>query len=183
MHVMCVSFVELVFLAYWFSILQERWQTYCILFYTHATGAIISLAVSLCTLTAISVDRLLAMLLGLRYRQIVTLRRVYTVNATFWVFSGVSSAILSIFSHDTWRVWSTTCLTPCLITSLFCYTRIFDRLRHQQSQVHNHPQEQGIQAIPYNSLRYRKAANGIGILLFALSAGGSFCLSRNSKCT
>ena len=155
----CVSFVELVFVAYWISILQERWQTCRILYYAHVIGAIISLYVSLCTLAAISVDRLLALLLGLRYRQIVTLRRVYAVNATLWVFPGVSSAIFWIFSPATWKVWSSTCLTLCLITSLFCYTRIFVRLRHQQSQLHNHPQEQGIQTIPSNSLRYRKTVH------------------------
>ena len=155
----CVSFVELVFVAHWISILQERWQTCRILYYAQVIGASISLLVSLCTLAAISVDRLLALLLGLRYRQIVTLRRVYAVNATLWVFPGVSSAIFWIFSPATWRVWSSTCLTLCLITSLFCYARIFARLRHQQSQVHNHPQEQGIQTISSNSLRYRKTVH------------------------
>ena len=83
----CVSFVELVFVAYWISILQERWQTCRILYYAQVIGAIISLYVSLCTLAAISVDRLPALLLGLRYRQIVTLRRVYAVNATIMGFS------------------------------------------------------------------------------------------------
>ncbi|CAH3169632.1 unnamed protein product, partial [Porites lobata] len=34
-------------------------------------------SVSLLTLTAISVDRLLALLLGLRYRKVVTLRRTF----------------------------------------------------------------------------------------------------------
>ena len=155
----CVSFVELVFVAYWISILQERRQACRILYYAQVIGGIISLYVSLCTLAAISVDRLLALLLGLRYRQIVTLRRVYAVNATLWVFPGVSSAIFWIFSPATWKVWSSTCLTLCLITALFCYTRIFVRLRHQQSQAHNHPQEQGIQTIPSNLLRYRKTVH------------------------
>ena len=38
-------------------------------------------SVSLSTLTAISVDRLLALLLGLRYKEIVTLRRGYIILA------------------------------------------------------------------------------------------------------
>ena len=41
--------------------------------------------VSLMTMTAISVDRLLALLLGLRYKQIVTLKRTYIIVTTFWV--------------------------------------------------------------------------------------------------
>ena len=46
-------------------------------------------AVSLLTLTAISVDRLLALLLGLRYRQVVTLRRAYGTVIAFWAVSTV----------------------------------------------------------------------------------------------
>ena len=44
--------------------------------------------VSLLTLTAISVDRLLAaLLLGTRYRQIITLKRTYIITTTFWILS------------------------------------------------------------------------------------------------
>ena len=39
--------------------------------------------VSLLTLTAISVDRLLALLLGIKYRQIVTLKRTRIITATY----------------------------------------------------------------------------------------------------
>ena len=48
--------------------------------------------VSLLTLTAISVDRLLALLLGMRYRQIVTLKRTYIITAILWIISGVAAA-------------------------------------------------------------------------------------------
>ncbi|CAH3035954.1 unnamed protein product, partial [Pocillopora meandrina] len=44
------------------------------------TGFIFA-GVSLSTTTAISVDRLLALLLGLRYKQVVTVRRVRTLIA------------------------------------------------------------------------------------------------------
>ena len=43
--------------------------------------------VSLLTLTAVSVDRLLVLLMGLRYRQVVTLRRAWILVAVFWLFS------------------------------------------------------------------------------------------------
>ena len=42
--------------------------------------------VSILTSTAISVDRLLALLLALRYRLVVTLRRVRLVIICFWLF-------------------------------------------------------------------------------------------------
>ena len=46
--------------------------------------------VSLLTMTAISVDRLLALLLGLRYRQTVTLKRTYIMIAAFWILSSLT---------------------------------------------------------------------------------------------
>jgi len=44
-------------------------------------------SVSLLTLTAISVDRLLALLLGLRYRQVVTLKRTRITAICLWILS------------------------------------------------------------------------------------------------
>ena len=74
-------------------------------------------------------DRLLALLLGLRYRQVVTLKRTYTKVIT----CGVVSA-----------VFSTTYLcrcTLCLVTSVFAYTEIFLTLRRHQTQVQDHTQQ------------------------------------------
>jgi len=47
---------------------------------------------SLCTLPAISVDRFLALLLGIRYRQVVTCKRVLLVVTCFWAMCIVFSA-------------------------------------------------------------------------------------------
>ena len=51
--------------------------------------AIVWVQFSLLTLTAISVDRLLALLLGLRYRQVVTLKRTCLTVAVIWAISVV----------------------------------------------------------------------------------------------
>ena len=53
-------------------------------------------SVSLLTLTAISVDRLLALLLGLRYRQVVTLKRTCINAFGFWILSIVGSSSYSL---------------------------------------------------------------------------------------
>ena len=53
--------------------------------------------VSLSTLTAISVDRLLALLLGLRYRDFVTLRSVQSYVVVSWFFSILTTLT---FSYD-----------------------------------------------------------------------------------
>ena len=80
-----VGFVQLIFGAHWISILKRRWQNYHLLpFVTRISGTIL-IGVSLWTITAISVDRLLALLLKFRYRQVVTLRKVCVVAIALWV--------------------------------------------------------------------------------------------------
>ena len=56
-------------------------------------AGIILCTISSLTLTAISVDRLLALLLGLRYRQVVTLKRAFLVIVSFWTVSTVFSTV------------------------------------------------------------------------------------------
>ena len=70
------------------------------------------------TMTAISVDRLLAMLLGLRYREIVTLRRTHIILAIVWVVCLVAG----LFTHLSYRIglWCSFITTPsCLVISLY----------------------------------------------------------------
>ena len=51
------------------------------------------------TVTALSVDRLLALLLGLRYRQSVTLKRSYAIITIHWAGATVAGTIYTLFDH------------------------------------------------------------------------------------
>ena len=99
-------------------------------------SAFILCGVSLLTSAAISVDRLLALLLGLRYRHVVTLRRVRVVIICLW-FIGASLGSANIMPNILFQSASPLLLLS-LIISIYCYTRIFFKLRHQQAQVQNH---------------------------------------------
>ena len=115
-------------------------------------------SVSLFTLTAIGVDRLLALLLGLRYRQVITLKRVRITSIVFWIYSFVGgSTFIWNFAITTWCQYIGT--TLCLFSTIFAYTKIFLTLRHNQIQVQSSvSQGQRSQAIPaLNIARYRKA--------------------------
>ena len=93
--------------------------------------------VSLLTSTAISVDRLLALVLKLRYRHAVTLRRVRVVIILFWLIS--ASVGSSRFSRSGVIFILASIIVPLsLVTSIFCHTWIYFRVRHQQTQVNNH---------------------------------------------
>jgi len=96
--------------------------------------AVIFGGVSLLTLTAISVDRLLALLSGLRYRQVVTLRRAWIFVAVFWLFClGVAMMFLYNFLITIFIICIV--MSFCILTSILCYTKIYLKLRHQQAQV------------------------------------------------
>ena len=138
--------------TYWISLVHEHWS---LCQYARDAVYISSFAlcgVSLLTLTAISVDRLLALLLGIRYRQIVTLKRT-CITGTFWIFS-VAAASFSV-SHTRITLWCSIIVIPsCSVISIASYTKIFRTLRHNQVQVQDHVQPNAL-----NMVRYRKAVS------------------------
>ena len=102
-------------------------------------------AVSLLTSAAISVDRLLALFLGLRYRYTVTLRRVWVVIVCFWLISALQATGTIIFEYPKlpemafWLFCAL--LTLSLLVSVFSYAKIFKTLRYRQVQVHRNTQQ------------------------------------------
>ena len=110
--------------------------------------------VSLLTLTAISVDRLLALLLALRYRQVVTLRRAYGTVIAFWAVRTFSSTIRFFLNFNIKKWYRVSSISLCLATSTYSYTRIIINLHHRQNQLR----------------RYRKAVSTALWLQFTLVA-------------
>ena len=110
-------------------------------------------------MTAISVDRLLALLLGLRYRQVVTLKRMRLTVTLSWVVSTIGSTFYLRNHHIT--LWfSNSVISLCLVTSFFCYSKIFITLRHNQVQPQgNVNQGQPSQIVSLNRARYRKTVS------------------------
>ena len=144
--------------TYWMSVVNERWNicSYAL------TGSVITgymlCSVSLLTLTAISVDRLLALLLGLRYRLVVTLKRSYVTVIVVWVVSIVRSSVF--FWNNIASMWNIYILIPpCLVISIYSYTKIYLTLRHHQNQIQNNAQGQQSQTSHLNIARYRKAVS------------------------
>ena len=157
---LCVGLIaEPLGVVRWVAMVNEDWNlcrdSYALYFIAGYTFSLVSLL----TLTAISVDRLLAVLLGLRYRQVVTLKRTFMIVVTFWVGSTVASTLFLVNRLITF--WSgNIIISLCLLTSIICYTMIFITLRHHHTQA-EYPvqQEQPSQAIAVNAARYRKAVS------------------------
>ena len=136
-------------------------------------------AVSILTSAAISVDRLLALLLGLRYRHVVTLCRVRVLIACVW-FIAVSNASLLcvawILFHDKLELaslWTVRAfIIFSIIVSTFSYTKIFLTLRHQQAQVRDHvqPEQSSRARSVLNIARYKKTVYSVAWIQFAMLA-------------
>ena len=138
----------------WMSVVREQWRL-CRFAWEAAfiSGYGLSL-MSLLTMAAMSVDRLLALLLGLRYKQIVTLKRTYIIVTTLWVFNIVAS-LCGIFYPSIIYLYSCLVSPFCLVISFASYTKIFCTLRYHQAQVRD--QQQLSQTNALNMARFRKA--------------------------
>ncbi|XP_067055623.1 melanocyte-stimulating hormone receptor-like [Acropora muricata] len=126
---------------------------------------------SLTTATAISVDRLLALLLGLRYRHTVTLRRVRCIVVCLWLVVIVISFIYSLSSRVIANSVGFVLIITCLFLSVFSYAKIFLKLRQHQAQVRQqhvaHEQANG-GGFPLDIEQYKKIVSTIAWVQLAL---------------
>ena len=155
---LCVGLIsQPLTVIYWMSIASEQTKICPFALMAQFITSYILCGVSVGTLTAISVDRLLALLLGLRYRQVVTLKRTYVIVITLWVLPAVFSTLW--FWNPLITLWYGIMGIPlCLIISIFSYTKIFLTLRHHNTQIHNHVQQPN-QTNQLNIARYKKAVS------------------------
>ena len=112
---------------------------------------------TLATLSAISIDRLLALSLGIRYRQVVTMKRARMILALFLLFS-IGNCFTQYVNFFVFLMYSASMWALFLITSIYCYARIYLVLRnHIQAQVIPQGQPNGIS--PLSLSRYKKTVS------------------------
>ena len=147
---------------------ESDYTTLCLVFHTLSW---VSCSLSGMTSTAIAADRILALLLGLRYRHVVTLNRVRVVIICFWLIAALLG-LTSRWRSDITITLGIIFLTLSLVISTFCYTRIHFKLRQQQARVQNHvPQGQPNRGgLPLNIARYKRSVSSILWVQLALAA-------------
>ena len=121
--------------------------------------------VSLTTLTAIAVDRYLALSLRNRYRAVVTTRRLVPLLVAFW-FVGVPVEAAWIFIERGPRVILISTLTVsivCITISSFAFIRCFLKLRRLQRQVQSQ-QEGGRNASRIRTLQYKRSTENMALV-------------------
>ena len=164
----CVGVIaQPIFATFLMEIGRGRWY---ILFLTNTTLTYTLCGFSLTTATAISVDRLLALSLGLRYRHTVTLRRVRCLVACLLLAAMVTGFIYSLYSKNFANSAGFVVIVTSLFLLVFSHVKIFLKLRQHQAGVRQRVgHEQAIRGgIPLNIERYKKTVWTIAWVQLAL---------------
>ena len=122
---LCVGIIVVPFyVSYWVSAMFKRWNICRFAMATSIVAGYILSGVSLLTLTAISVDRLLALLLRIRYRHAVTLKRAYIAVIVLWVVPIVGLRNNIIYYRLVTLWYDNATMFICQVTLIFCYTKL-----------------------------------------------------------
>ena len=124
--------------------------------------------VSFFGVTALTVDRFLAIHLHLRYQELVTHKRVVAVVISMWVISAFLSflsltALFGWLSVNLFKLFAVLASieVSCLITCALLYCKIYLAVRHHANQIHAlQVQQEAQNAEMANAVRLRKSAIG-----------------------
>ena len=134
---------------------------------SYYSSSLILPVISVLTSAAIAADRLLALMLRLRYRHAVTLQRVRAVIVCFCSIGILCGAlfITSMYALLTMDITSLAfnlifygSIILALVASTYSYTKIFFTLRRHQAQLQGHlnPEQLNEGGNPLNIARYKK---------------------------
>lgn len=123
--------------------------------------------ISFATLTVIAIDRYLALYFRLRYRILVTTRRVITLLILLWLLT-IAGPSLVLWNHIVYNVLANTIIAVFLFLTTVCYLKIYLTLRHQNGRfraVTPLPLSSGtrpqIKRHNFNLTRYKKTVNNM----------------------
>ena len=124
--------------------------------------------VSLLTSTAISIDRLLALNLGLRYRHVVTFKRTLLVLLFLWAVSiGSMSSSYPMLDYTKAEMYAAAALcVGNLGKSSFCYAKIIWKIRQHERRVQtnggvNNHGTLCTDSMTLNNERYKKTISSV----------------------
>ena len=108
--------------------LMNNRELYCVTGIGFHLSANVFSAVSFLTITAISVDRLLALHLGSRYQSTVSLKRVAAVIISIWALTGLW-LFLWFWNIISYQLFNITVVSICLFICLLAYLWLWFKLR------------------------------------------------------
>ena len=139
--------------------LVDNFPTYCALRIIHNLSGYITSGVSLFTLAAVSIDRLLAVTLHLRYSVFVTVPRVFQTAFSLWIFSITVIIVRFWMKNAAWKLLSWVILFLALLLTAFSTSKIFQIARRHQRQINDQNMVAlNLQTSTVNVLKCKKSA-------------------------
>ena len=140
-------FAQLMIAVVYRRAVNENFNLLCPAFLTvHFFCSFLLACVSFLTVTAIAVDRLLAMSLHLRYRELVTSKRVIAAIVSVWLTSGVAAAVV-VSPHMLTYVVTVVIGTVGFLLTTVAYIHIYRVVRYQRNEMQNQCQPPNAQAM------------------------------------
>ena len=139
--------------------LNKNFPAYCTSAMLNFISGWVTAVVSSLTLGAVSIDRVLCLILHLRYNTLVTVSRVFKTVAIMWIFSIAFSMVRFWMSNDSWYfIAMTVLLMPFLVISVSTL-KIFQIVRSHQRQINVQTEAiRHLQSNTVNVLKCRKSA-------------------------
>lgn len=151
------------FVIAWQVAVYNNKLTSCILPTIKTTLFAVITEVALFTVTAISIDRYLAIHFHLRYAEVITKKRVKIALLCFLLISGLHSVTLifgfASFFHQVMVVIG----TICLLAVSFSWIKVYQVMQRHQAHIQVNMIAPGHQ---FNMARFRKTAKNTIIILF-----------------
>ena len=108
----------------------------CLALISYSASGCILCTVSFLTMTAISVDRYLAVSLHLRYQEVVTVARVIRLVVLVWLISAVSLVISWLWPPNVFFAMEAVTIAVSNVLVLFTYVKIYRVVRRHEAQIH-----------------------------------------------
>ena len=139
--------------------LVDNFPTYCTLRIIQNLSGYITSGCSLLTLAAVSIDRLLAVTIHLRYSVIVTVPRVFQTAFSLWIFSTAVVIVKFWMKSADWNILSLVILFLTLFVIAFSTSKIFQIVRRHQRQINDQNMAAlSLQTNTVNVLKCKKSA-------------------------
>ena len=126
--------VQPVFAAHKIAALHENIPVHCIASLASKTLASLLCAVSLLTLTAISIDRLLALALSVRYRTVVTIPITTRVVVLLWLVGILVTIPLFVYPMS-FLYCMILVMVICLTVTIIAYTKLLHLIHRHKTKV------------------------------------------------
>ena len=125
------------FLAFKVAELERDLNAYCWLRLLQSRTAWTTSGVSVVTVAAVSVDRLLALTLHLRYHTLVTVPRVLQITFLFWILSIILNVVLTFWMTNVWLFMPMVIFFLAFIAITISTLKIFQTVLRHQRQIND----------------------------------------------